>query len=103
MQVLAATLNGLDVECAALHSQQPQAPQIRRRCTSDSDGGCCGSDPNSDHPSCCDVALGERLRKDIYEALRVPVHKSYSESGSWRRVDGAEVMIQQWWRRAATI
>lgn len=26
--------------------------------------------PNSDHPSCCDVALGERLRKDIYEALR---------------------------------
>ena len=59
--------------------------------------------PNSDHPSCCDVALGERLRKDIYEALRVPVHKSYSESGSWRRVDGAEVMIQQWWRRAATI
>jgi len=26
--------------------------------------------PNSDHPSCCDVALGERLRKDVYEALR---------------------------------
>lgn len=26
--------------------------------------------PNSDHPDCCDVALGERLRKDIYEALR---------------------------------
>lgn len=26
--------------------------------------------PNSDHPNCCDVALGERLRKDIYEALR---------------------------------
>eukprot|EP01062_Namystynia_karyoxenos_P030711 TRINITY_DN22891_c0_g1_i1.p1 TRINITY_DN22891_c0_g1~~TRINITY_DN22891_c0_g1_i1.p1 ORF type:complete len:501 (+),score=103.78 TRINITY_DN22891_c0_g1_i1:105-1607(+) len=26
--------------------------------------------PNSDHPSCCDIALGERLRKDIYEALR---------------------------------
>ena len=26
--------------------------------------------PNSDHPSCCDVALGERLRKDIYEAVR---------------------------------
>ena len=26
--------------------------------------------PNSDHPSCCDVALGERLRKEIYEALR---------------------------------
>ena len=28
--------------------------------------------PNSDHPSCCDVALGERLRKDIYEAVRAP-------------------------------
>ena len=41
--------------------------------------------PNSDHPSCCDVALGERLRKDIYEALRVlPVHKSNSESGAPR-------------------
>ena len=26
--------------------------------------------PNSDHPNCCDVALGERLRKDIYEAVR---------------------------------
>ena len=26
--------------------------------------------PNSDHPDCCDVALGERLRKDIYEAVR---------------------------------
>jgi len=26
--------------------------------------------PNSDHPACCDIALGERLRKDIYEALR---------------------------------
>jgi phospholipase C len=26
--------------------------------------------PNSDHPNCCDVALGERLRKDVYEALR---------------------------------
>ena len=38
--------------------------------------------PNSDHPSCCDVALGERLRKDVYEALRVPVHKSNSESGA---------------------
>ena len=25
--------------------------------------------PNSDHPNCCDVALGERLRKDIYEAV----------------------------------
>ena len=49
--------------------------------------------PNSDHPSCCDVALGERLRKDIYEALRVPVHKSNSESGA----------VQQWRRRVATI
>ena len=28
--------------------------------------------PNSDHPNCCDVALGERLRKDIYEAVRAP-------------------------------
>jgi len=26
--------------------------------------------PNSDHPDCCDVALGERLRKDLYEAVR---------------------------------
>lgn len=26
--------------------------------------------PNSDHPSCCDVALGELLRKQVYEALR---------------------------------
>ena len=26
--------------------------------------------PNSDHPACCDMALGERLRKDVYEALR---------------------------------
>lgn len=29
-----------------------------------------GVGPNSDHPHCCDVALGERLRKDVYEALR---------------------------------
>ena len=51
-------------------------------------------------------ALGERLRKDIYEALRAPAHKSNRESGapsSLRRVDGAEVMIQQWRRRVATI
>ena len=26
--------------------------------------------PNSDHPACCDMALGERLRKDVYEAVR---------------------------------
>jgi len=27
-----------------------------------------------------------------------------NQSGSsWRRVDGVEAMIQQWWRRAATI
>jgi len=26
--------------------------------------------PNSDHPSCCDIALGEHLRKEIYEAVR---------------------------------
>ena len=60
--------------------------------------------PNSDHPSCCDVALGERLRKDIYEALRAPVYKStLSRVLSWRRVNGVKVMIQQWRRRVATI
>ena len=48
---------------------EPEAHSVSSPSTSDPDG-CCGSDPNSDHPSCCDVALGERLRKDIYEALR---------------------------------
>ena len=40
--------------------------------------------PNSDHPSCCDVALGERLRKDVYEALRAGPGWNHTASSVWK-------------------
>ena len=39
--------------------------------------------PNSDHPSCCDVALGERLRKDIYEGRSHSRHHSHVCSSAY--------------------
>ena len=54
---------------AAEHGELPALTWISPRESKNSSLGDLGG-PNSDHPSCCDVALGERLRKDIYEAVR---------------------------------
>ena len=45
------------------------------------------------------VELEEQLRFVGFAHVRVPVHKSNTKPSSWRRVDGVEVMIQQWTRR----
>ena len=50
--------------------------------------------PNSDHPACCDMALGERLRKDVYEAVRAG--KGWNETAlliTWDDA-GARVLVK---------
>ena len=55
----------------------------------------------------CDISFAVDLCAQIDESDARPCWLNRSETtaapSSWRRFDGVEAVIQQWWRRAATI